>query len=106
MPMDFGAMLREAQNLKSRLGEMQSELAQLECNGEAGGGQVRVRVNGNFEVRRVEIEAQALGDHAMLEDLVAAATNDALARVRKAIQERFAGLAGNLPLPPGLLPGA
>lgn len=102
---DFGALLREAQNLQKRLAEMQAELGRLECTGEAGAGLVRVTVSGEFEIRRVAIEPGALEDRAMLEDLVAAATNDAVRRMRETIKERFAGLTGGLPLPPGLLPG-
>lgn len=100
---DFGAIMREMQNLKSRFENMQSELAALEVTGEAGAGMVRVTLNGQFEVRRVQIEPDATGDREMLEDLVAAATNQAVQRVREAIQERYSGLAGGLP--PGLLPG-
>ncbi|MGH8427797.1 MAG: YbaB/EbfC family nucleoid-associated protein [Gammaproteobacteria bacterium] len=105
MPVDFGSFMREANNLKARLEQMQGELAQLECTGEAGGGQVRVSMNGQFEVRRIAIEPGAFDDHAMLEDLMAAATNDAVRRVRETIQERYAGLAGGMQLPPGMLPG-
>lgn len=100
---DFGALMREAQNLQKRMAEMQSELARMECTGEAGAGLVRVAVSGEFEVRRVQIEPAALEDRAMLEDLVTAAANDGVRRVREMIKERFAGLAGALP--PGFFPG-
>lgn len=100
---DFGAIMREMQNLKSRFENMQSELAALEVTGEAGAGMVRVTLNGQFEVRRVRIDPEAGGDREMLEDLVAAAMNHAVQRVREAIQERYSGLAGALP--PGLFPG-
>lgn len=100
---DLSGLMREAQNLKARFESMQAELEHLECTGEAGGGSVRVIVTGRFEVRRVIIEPDAAEDREMLEDLVAAAMNDALRRVREAVQERFSGLSGGLP--PGLLPG-
>ncbi len=100
---DFSGLMREAQNLKAKFETMQAELAQLECTGEAGGGSVRVTVTGQFEVRRIEIEPDAMEDREMLEDLVAAAMNDAMRRVRETIQERFSGLSGGMP--PGLLPG-
>lgn len=100
---DLSGLMREAQNLKAKFEAMQAELERLECTGEAGGGIVRVTVTGRFEVRRVEIEPDAPEDHEMLEDLVAAAANDAMRRVRETVQERFAGLSGGLP--PGLLPG-
>lgn len=103
MPSDFSALMREAQNLKARLEDMQTELANLEVTGEAGGGLVQVVMNGQFEVRRVSIDPSATQDRAMLEDLAAAAANDAVRRIRQAVQERFSGLTGGLP--PGLLPG-
>lgn len=103
MPADFSALMREAQNLKARLENMQTELANLEATGEAGGGLVRVVMNGQFEIRRVSIDASATEDREMLEDLIAAAGNDAVRRIRQVVQERFSGLAGGLP--PGLLPG-
>ncbi|MGH8161607.1 MAG: YbaB/EbfC family nucleoid-associated protein [Gammaproteobacteria bacterium] len=96
-------MMRQAQNLKTRFEQMQAELARLECTGEAGGGIVKVTLNGQFEARRVEIAPEAEGDRAMLEDLIAAAMNDATRRVRETIQERFSGLAGGML--PGMLPG-
>lgn len=100
--------MRNAQGLKARFEEMQKEIAQLECTGEAGGGIVKVTMTGQFEARRVEIDPVAEGDREMLEDLVAAAMNDAARRVRETIQERFSGLAGGMGgmMPPGMLPGA
>lgn len=103
MPTDFGAIMREMQNLKSRFESMQGELAGMVVDGEAGGGMVRVTLNGQFEVRKVKIEPDAMNDREMLEDLITAATNNAVQHVREAIQERYSGLAGGLP--PGLLPG-
>lgn len=97
--------MREAQNMKARIEQMQRELATLECTGEAGGGLVRCTMSGQFEVRRIQIEPNATEDVEMLEDLVSAAVNDALRRVRETIQERFSGLAGGMSLPPGMIPG-
>lgn len=103
MPGDFGDIMREMQNLKSRFETMQSELAALEVTGESGAGMVKVTLNGQFETRRVQIDPEAMNDREMLEDLIAAASNNAMQRVREAIQERYSGLAGGLP--PGLFPG-
>ncbi|MDN5865356.1 MAG: YbaB/EbfC family nucleoid-associated protein [Gammaproteobacteria bacterium] len=105
---DWSDMMRQAQGLKARFEEMQKEIAELECTGEAGGGIVRVTLSGQFEARRVQIAPEAMDDREMLEDLVAAAMNDAARRVRETIQERFSGLAGGMGgmLPPGMLPGA
>jgi DNA-binding YbaB/EbfC family protein len=100
---DWSDMMRQAQGLKAQFESMQTEIARLECTGEAGAGMVRVTLTGQFEVRRVEIDPQAAQDHDMLEDLVAAAMNDATRRVRETIQERFSGMAGGMM--PGMLPG-
>lgn len=100
---DWSEMMRQAQGLKAQFETMQAEIARLECTGEAGAGMVRVTLTGQFEVRRVEIDPQATQDHDMLEDLVAAAMNDATRRVRETIQERFSGMAGGMM--PGMLPG-
>ena len=79
----------------------QEELANLEVTGEAGGGMVRVVMNGRHEVRGVNIDDSLVGDDKdMLEDLIAAACNDAVRRVADATSERLAGLAGGLP--PGM----
>lgn len=103
MPGDFGAFMREMQNLKSRFETMQGELAAMEVTGEAGAGMVKVTLNGQFETRRVQIDPAAMNDREMLEDLIAAAANNAVQRVRDAMQERYSGLAGGLP--PGMFPG-
>ncbi len=103
MPGDFGAIMREMQNLKARFETMQGELAGMEITGESGAGMVRVTLNGQFETRSVKIDPDAMNDREMLEDLIAAATNNAVQRVREAIQERYSGLAGGLP--PGMFPG-
>ncbi|MGH8273770.1 MAG: YbaB/EbfC family nucleoid-associated protein [Gammaproteobacteria bacterium] len=100
---DWSEMMRQAQGLKERFEQMQTELARLECTGEAGGGMVRVTLTGQFEARRVEISPEAEGDREMLEDLVAAAMNDAVRRVQKTMQERFSGMTGGML--PGMLPG-
>lgn len=103
MPGDFGAIMREMQNLKARFESMQSELAEMEVTGESGAGMVRVTLNGQFETRRVQIDPDAMNDREMLEDLITAASNNAVQRVREAMQERYSGLGGALP--PGLFPG-
>lgn len=105
MAPDFSNLMREAQNMKARFEQMQRELATLECTGESGGGLVRCTMTGQFEVRRIQIEPSVVEDPEMLEDLVAAAVNDAFRRIRETIQERFSGMAGGMSLPPGLIPG-
>ena len=81
----------------------QAEIALLEVTGESGGGMVKVTINGRHEVRRVQIEPASLGeDREMLEDLVAAAINDAVHKAEAASQAKMASLMGGLQLPPGM----
>jgi nucleoid-associated protein EbfC len=96
-------MLKQAQALQANMQKAQAELAQLEVTGEAGGGMVKVIVNGRHEVKRVQIEpAVVAGDREMLEDLIGAAVNDAMRRVEAASQAKMAGVMGGLQLPAGL----
>ena len=92
MKQNIGALMRQAQQLQSNMQKAQEELAQLEVVGEAGGGMVKVTMNGKHEVRRVQ----------MLEDLIAAACNDASRKAAEAAQEKMSGLMGGMPLPPGM----
>ena len=80
----------------------QDELAELEVEGQAGGGMVRIRSTCKHEVRQVSIEDALLSDDKdMLEDLIAAAINDLNRRIDETVQERMSGLTGGLPLPEG-----
>jgi hypothetical protein len=100
---DLKDLLRQAGELQETLRSVQEEIARLDVEGEAGGGLVRVTMNGRHDVRRVHIERSLLGeDVEVLEDLVAAAVNDAVRRVEAVQREKFAGLAGGLGLPAGL----
>ena len=82
MKPNIGQLMRQAQQLQANMQKAQEQLAALEVTGEAGGGMVKVVMNGRPEVRRVEIDpAVATSDREMLEDLVAAACNDATRRV-------------------------
>jgi len=99
---NLGDLMKQAQQMQQRLKDMQDELAQLEVTGESGAGLVKVTLNGRHEARSVHIDPSLLGDDKdMLEDLVAAAINDAVRRLERAQQEKMAGLAGGLGLPPG-----
>ena len=81
----------------------QEEIARLEVVGESGGGMVKVTMTGKHEVKRVQIEAAVAGeDREMLEDLVAAAINDAVRRVEQQSAERMQGMMAGLRLPPGM----
>lgn len=96
-------LMQQAQKMQEHMQKAQEELGRMEVTGEAGGGMVKVTMTGQHEVRRVEIDPSILGDdRSMLEDLVAAAINDAVNRVSTETKERFSGLAGGLSLPPGM----
>ena len=95
--------MRQAQALQANLHKAQAEIANLEVTGEAGGGMVKVVMTGKHEVKRVQIEPSIAGeDREMLEDLVAAAVNDAVHRVESASQAKMQSAMGGMALPPGV----
>ncbi len=99
----LGALMKQAQEMQANMERAQQELADLVVVGEAGGGMVKVHMTCKHEVRNVEIDESLMGDDRdMLEDLVAAACNDATARVARTTQEKFAGMTAGLNLPPGM----
>lgn len=99
----LGNLMKQAQQLQANMQKAQEELASLEVTGQSGGGLVSVVMSGRHQVRRVSVDDSLLGeDKDMLEDLVAAAINDAVQRVEQLTQERFAGLAGAAGLPGGM----
>lgn len=100
---DLGALMKQAQQMQQKVGELQQELAGMELVGVAGAGMVKVTVDGRGATRRVEIDPSlfAPADRAVVEDLVVAACNDARVRVEQAVAERMKAMTGGLPLPPG-----
>ena len=99
----IGNLMKQAQEMQASMQKAQQELAGLEVTGEAGGGMVRVVMTGRHEVRRVAIDDSLLQDDKdMLEDLVAAAINDATHKVEAATQERMSSLTAGMNLPPGM----
>ena len=98
----LGDLMRQAQRMQEELQRAQESLAELEVTGEAGGGMVKILMNGRHEVRRVSFDPTLpLEDRELVEDLVTAAMNDAVRRVEAAVKKRFEGMAGGLGLPPG-----
>jgi DNA-binding YbaB/EbfC family protein len=96
-------LMRQAQEMQANMQKAQDELASTEVEGTAGGGMVKVTVTCKHEVRRVTIEPALLGDDKeMLEDLIAAAFNDARVKVERTVQERLSAVTGGLALPGGL----
>jgi len=99
---NFGNMMKQAEALQRNMQKAQEEIAQMEVVGESGGGMVKVTMTGKHEVKRVQIEPTVIGDdREMLEDLVAAAINDAVRRVETESQQRMSSLMSGLRLPPG-----
>jgi DNA-binding YbaB/EbfC family protein len=97
-----GNMMKQAMALQANMKKAQEEIANLEVTGESGGGMVKVTMNGKHEVKRVQIEPQVVSeDREMLEDLIAAAINDAVNKVDAASQARMSSVMSGVALPPG-----
>ena len=99
---ELGQLMRRAQEMQANLQKAQEELASTEVVGQSAGGMVKVTMTCKHEVRRVEIEPNLVGeDKDMLEDLIAAAFNDASRKVEETVREKLSSLAGGLMLPEG-----
>src|SRR5215218_8829165 len=98
----IAGLMKQAQAMQENLKRAQDELATVEVEGQAGAGLVKVTMTCRHDVKRVSIDPSLLADDRdMLEDLVAAAVNDAVRRVETTTQEKMSGLTAGLPLPPG-----
>ena len=96
-------LMRQAQEMQANMQKAQNELAAMEVEGSAGGGMVKVVLTCKYEVRRVTIEdALFRDDKEMVEDLVAAAFNDANRKIEQTVQEKLASVTGGLGLPAGM----
>jgi nucleoid-associated protein EbfC len=99
----LGNLMRQAQQMQENMQKAQAELAEIEVAGESGAGMVKVTMNGRHEVKKVLIEPKLLGeDKDMLEDLLAAAMNDAVRKIAARTQEKYSGLMSGMNLPPGM----
>lgn len=99
----LGNLMKQAQEMQAKMQAAQEELAGLEVTGESGAGLVKVVMTGKHDARRVSIDASLLGeDKDMLEDLVAAAINDAARKIESLTQEKMGGLTSGMGLPPGI----
>ena len=101
---NLGNMLKQAQEMQSRMAELQGRLDGVEMVGASGGGMVQVTLNGKGEMRRVKIDKSLMvaDESEVLEDLIVAATNDAKAHVEAHLQQEMSKLTGGLNLPAGL----
>ena len=99
----LAGLMKQAQAMQDNLKKAQDELAQMEVEGQAGAGLVKVLMTCKHEVRRVSVDPSLLGeDKDMLEDLIAAAFNDGLRRAEQLSSEKMAKITAGMPLPPGM----
>jgi len=103
MKNQLGELMKQAQAMQENMKKAQAAIAALEVEGEAGAGMVKVVMTGRHDVKRVSLDASLLSeDKDVLEDLIAAAVNDAVRKVEVATQEKMSGLSAGLALPAGL----
>ncbi len=97
----LGNLMKQAQKMQADMQKAQEELANIEVQGQSGGGLVSVTMTCRHDVKRVTIDDSVMDDKEMLEDLVAAAVNDAVRQVEKTVEERMSGLTSGMGLPGG-----
>lgn len=107
---EFGALMGLLKNqgkIQEEVQKFQAQVGTITAEGSAGAGYATVKVNGRMEILSIRISEEAMGlnDREMLEDLIAAATNQALTKVRQLLAEESAKMAANIGLPPGMLGG-
>jgi DNA-binding YbaB/EbfC family protein len=99
----IGNLMKQAQQMQENMRRMQEQLATQEVEGQAGAGLVKVTMTCRHDVKRVAIDPSVVGDdRELLEDLVAAAVNDAVRKVEATVQERMGAMSAGMGLPPGL----
>lgn len=98
----IAGLMKQAQQMQENMKKAQEQLAQLEVEGQSGAGMVKVLMTCGHDVRRVAIDPSVMDDREMLEDLVAAAVNDAVRRGEELSKEKMSGFTAGLNLPPGL----
>jgi DNA-binding YbaB/EbfC family protein len=102
MKNQLAGLMKQAQAMQDNMKKAQDQLAQIEVEGQSGAGLVKIVMTCKNEVRRVQIDPSLLGDDKdMLEDLVAAAFNDATRKAAATAEEKMSGLTAGMPLPPG-----
>jgi len=99
----LAGLMKQAQQMQDNMRKMQEQLASVEVEGQSGAGMVKVVMTCKHDVKRISIDPSLVGDDKeMLEDLVAAAVNDAVRRVEATVQEKMGGLTAGMGLPPGM----
>jgi DNA-binding YbaB/EbfC family protein len=100
---NMNELMKQAQAMQEKMQKMQEDVAKLEVTGESGAGLVKIVMNGRHDVRTVNIDSSILSEEKeILEDLIAAAINDAVRKVESTSQEQMQKLTGGMQLPPGL----
>ncbi|WP_063657191.1 YbaB/EbfC family nucleoid-associated protein [Candidatus Arsenophonus triatominarum] len=98
----LGNLMKQAQQMQEKMQKVQEEIANMEITGESGAGLVKITINGAHNCRRIEIDPSLMADDKdMLEDLIAAAFNDAARRIEEAQKEKMANVSNGMQLPPG-----
>ena len=100
---NLGNIMKQVQDMQTRMSEMQEKLAEIEITGSSGAGMVTATLNGKSELKRIKIDPVLMKpeDAEVLEDLIVAAVNDARGKVERHTAEEMSKLTGGLPLPPG-----
>ena len=99
----MGGMMRKAQQMQEDMKKAQEEIANMEVEGQSGGGMVKVLMNGRHELRKVDLDDSLMSDDKeMIEDLVAAAVNDAVRKIEQQSSEKMSGVTAGLELPGGM----
>jgi DNA-binding YbaB/EbfC family protein len=103
---NIAQLMQQAQRMQDNLKKAQEELANVEVLGQSGGGMVKITLTGKMECRSVRIDPSVLADPEMLEDLVAAAFNDAVNKANEESGKRMSAATAGMPIPPGMkIPG-
>ena len=99
---NIAQLMQQAQKMQENVQRAQEELGKLEVTGNAGGGMVSVTITGRMECRKVRIDPSVLSDQEMVEDLIAAAYNDAVNKVNSESQAKMSAATAGMPMPPGM----
>ena len=97
----LGGLMKQAQKMQENMKNAQDEIAKMEVRGESGGGMVSVVMTGRHDIKKINIDSAAMDDKEMLEDLVAAAVNDASRKIEAQSKDKMSGMTGGIDLPPG-----
>ncbi|ALN57032.1 DNA-binding YbaB/EbfC family protein [Lysobacter enzymogenes] len=99
---NIAQLMQQAQKMQENVQRAQEELAKIEVTGSAGGGMVSITVTGRMECRKVRIDPSVLSDQEMVEDLIAAAFNDAVNKINAESQAKMSAATAGMPMPPGM----